>query len=457
MQRWLGAIIILGVASGCWGSSGNGAGAGGGTTNAAAALALTKAVSFTGGTLLNGAVPNADTTDVSLIPASGQMLLPGDTSLLGFDIDDASGGNDPASSALLQFEDAPEHFSVNLDSSSSGGSDASTAAQDSGSGSGVDAGGGSAGSGGGSVDAGTTSGTPGHRMRHVSLQYKLAATVCDQLCDTTFSLKLVQAVKLKSGHVSSHAQGSVELDCTTKGDHSRCATRTDTSTAGVGDGKGSAGTGASCSGTGSTPVNTGMPSACVTCLQTNCGIDSCYGPNWQSGDFSGGVCGPFYSCAMKCSCSSNSPTCAQGCTSSYTAECGTCSQAVSSCETGTCASACGTSGTGTGGASGGAAGVDAGAPNAGTGGGTAGATATGGPNCARLSGCCASLPASYTSSCDTLVTSGDDATCAQGLSSFMSAGYCGGAVKDAGAGGGGTAGVGAPAFDAGVPAAGAGG
>ncbi|HEX7480661.1 MAG TPA: hypothetical protein VF331_22865, partial [Polyangiales bacterium] len=129
MRRWLQTLAGVFVLTGCWTSSGS-VGTNG-STNSAAAQALTKALSFVGGTLESGAVPNADATDVSLLPGSEQTVQPGDTALLGFDVDNPNEASDPASFALIQFEDQTQHFQVKMDDTTSA-QDASTLVPDTG-------------------------------------------------------------------------------------------------------------------------------------------------------------------------------------------------------------------------------------------------------------------------------------------------------------------------------------
>jgi hypothetical protein len=181
--------------------------------------------------------------------------------------------------------------------------------------------------------------------RHVSLSYRLDSKVCDQLCDTTFTLKLVQAVKLKRGAISAHARGSIGLDCTAHGDHTRCASisKQQAGTTG-GTLNGGAGTGSSCN-----PAVPGMPSgasaSCASCLQTACAVDSCFGAGWTQGDFSGSPCNQYFACIHKCQC--NDTKCIQGCLSSYTPACKSCAPTVNTCINSNCGAECGKGSSGT--------------------------------------------------------------------------------------------------------------
>ncbi len=214
----LAALVLVG-AVGTIGANGcsTGGAAASGSTKHAAALALVKAMSFTDGSLQNGAVPDATADMVTLLPIPATTVQPGiEDALLSFDIDNPDEANDPAQFALLQFGDAGQYYKVKLGKAATDGgaatSDASAAA-DAGdaSAAGADAGG----------DAGADSGTRAPKLR-VGLHYGVEDFACDQLCDTTFTLDVVQAVARKSGTISAHAKGSFTLDCTTRGKHALC-------------------------------------------------------------------------------------------------------------------------------------------------------------------------------------------------------------------------------------------
>jgi hypothetical protein len=156
-----------------------------GTTTTEAAEALTKAIAFTGGVWVDGLIPASNSSDVSLLPAGGDTVEPGADSLMSFDV--VPGGT-AVDSALLQFTGASRY--VKVKSGSFGGAPA---------------------------DAAMSS-------RRVMLSYAVNDSVCTELCDTTYDLKVTQAVSWPKGRVSKHVTTTVTLDCRNTGDHAKCGT-----------------------------------------------------------------------------------------------------------------------------------------------------------------------------------------------------------------------------------------
>jgi hypothetical protein len=66
--------------------------------------------------------------------------------------------------------------------------------------------------------------------------------------------------------------------------------------------------------------------------------------------------------------------------------------------------------------------------------GTGTGTGSGGSGCSGLSSCCASVPSEYTTSCNTVVSEGSDAACSEELSAYQTDGYCGGSSTGTGTG-----------------------
>ncbi len=215
MKRWSWIPLCVLVVTGGLACGGSSNAKTDGSTDHAAALALYKAVSFVGGSLQDGAIPDSTAPGVTLAPAVGQAATPGATdALLGFDLTNPDEASDPAAFALLQFGDVQQHIRVKLGASV--GDAGSVSGNDGGSAAMLDAGGPAA-DGGGSQTS---------RMRQVVLHYSVAASVCDQLCDTSYALQVVQAVSRKHGSVSAHAQATFTLDCTDRGNHALCAADT---------------------------------------------------------------------------------------------------------------------------------------------------------------------------------------------------------------------------------------
>lgn len=152
----------------------------------AAAEALTKAVSFENGELVEGLMPPGTESDPTLLPLPGDPVGPGDTALMSFDLDPGGSGDVVA---LIQFTGATDHFSVDASS----GSDA------------------------GAADGGVGSGG------HVELKFTIDESVCENLCAKKYEIKVKQAVKLPNGKVTEHVTGTITLDCSDDGDPDLCA------------------------------------------------------------------------------------------------------------------------------------------------------------------------------------------------------------------------------------------
>jgi hypothetical protein len=153
------------------------------------------------------------------------------------------------------------------------------------------------------------------------------------------------------------------------------------------------------------------------CILASCTpqFQACFGNGFTSGNFTGGACADYMGCQMACPCDSSAVTCETACQQKMLANpsCMTCMTTVSTCTLGSgCAQPVCTPATAT-------------STNTKTT--TSTATATGG-SCAAVGACCATLTAGataaqYQSTCATIVAAGE-ATCAQILSSWQSAGLC---------------------------------
>ena len=171
----------------------------------------------------------------------------------------------------------------------------------------------------------------------------------------------------------------------------------------------------------------------TNCIIGKCGstLQTCFGPNYQSGTYAG-TCGTAYvSCTQKCGCGDN--TACLGACGQPSSDCGTCLLSVSACiQTSTCtAPACQSGGAGgTTGGSGGTTGGGAGGHVAGQGGFTGGFGGITGTNgtCADLQTCCnaittASVKAQCTAEYNLLLPMGD-ATCGAAVAGLRSGGVC---------------------------------
>lgn len=108
------------------------------------------------------------------------------------------------------------------------------------------------------------------------------------------------------------------------------------------------GTACNSNGTSGGNQNRGPSAACVSCLAQNCASQSvvAYGPNYQSGDYTSGVCPHFISCAYS---KESTPASAGPCAQQDGTDCATAFAALGAClgKT-TCGTAC-TTGNNTGG------------------------------------------------------------------------------------------------------------
>jgi hypothetical protein len=177
--------------------------------------------------------------------------------------------------------------------------------------------------------------------------------------------------------------------------------------------------GGQCPASSSGEVCTGED-AYNTCELNACGTEykACFGNNFASGDFAGGVCADFFACEMKCPCDATATTCEETCTTQYLttaagATCAACVTTLSTCVTtgagATCTNpVCTTTST-----------------NTNTNTNTDTSTSTG---CAGALACCTALGTTYgatvTTQCQTALAGQTDATCDQVVSAYKAAGIC---------------------------------
>ena len=225
-KTWLVVTCALGLI-GCFGKSGDDKGVAG-TTATEAAEALTKAISFEGGALVDGLMPAGNSSDVSLIPSADETLDPGADSLMSMDV---TSGDATVDSALIQFDGATAYFKVKS-SAFGGGTAGGTAGSGAADGGGVGSGAAGAGSAGqGAAGSGTASagkggaGSSAGAARHVTLAYAVDSAVCDKLCDKTYEIKVMLALGLAGADVSEHTSTTLTLDCSKSGDHAKCGSK----------------------------------------------------------------------------------------------------------------------------------------------------------------------------------------------------------------------------------------
>lgn len=313
-----------------------------GTTATMAAEALTKAVSFTGGELVDGLLPASTDSDVSLLPAADDSIAPGTPGLMSFDVTPVDAA---VSAALIQFGGASGHFEIDSSAFS------------------------------GAADGGTGDGGTGASL-HVVLSYEADDSVCEKLCDTKYEIEVTQALRLRGDKISKRAKAKLTLDCTGKGDHSLCEGAKPAG-GGVKPGTSAKPTpmqvaAGACNMTAGDAGCTGLVEyqACVA-MSCKATYETCLGKNYQSGDYSGSVCEAY----ARCNTEAADP-CNADCT--IDEACQTCFADFSNCAT-QCVSLLDCGGLTT-------------FPDAGDIG--------GGKTCADLDACCASLSGDTKASCE---------------------------------------------------------
>lgn len=179
------------------------------------ATALTSNVLFADGVVELGEIPDTSEDTVSLKQEDQVLSLEPDTAeILALEVDNPGEGDNPVESTLMQFEGDEDHH-VEVPKGTGGG------------------------------DAGTDAGAGANT---INIDFMVDGDVCAKLCDDTFTITMVQAVKLKKGGISKHLKRTIKLDCSKKGDHSACPKESTPSTSGS-SGKGGSG-GSSSAGKG---------------------------------------------------------------------------------------------------------------------------------------------------------------------------------------------------------------
>jgi hypothetical protein len=211
LGTWLG-LLALGLAVACGDDSSDDDGSSG---SRAVAEALTEGIQFENGLLRTGSIPEASADTVRLSQDDDVLrLAPGGSSLMSLAVENPEEG-DPVESTLIQFEDADGHVEVPADES----------------------------------DAGVGNG-------ELMLSFQVEDDICDAFCNKIFLIRMIQAVKLRSGGVSRHLLRSFELDCRQDGDADLCEDADPEGGRDGGSGTGGSGTG----GGGTGGSGTGSPS-----------------------------------------------------------------------------------------------------------------------------------------------------------------------------------------------------
>jgi hypothetical protein len=161
--------------------------------------ALTKSVSFSGGMLIEGSLPDASTDAVFLLPDPNDVIDPGSQSLMSFAVDPPDAD---ATAALVQFEGSTSYFLI--EDSAFMEADAGVGDSD------------------GGVAAKSAALGDAEGKRRITLSYKVSSDVCAQLCDTLYEVTVLQALTVGSDDITRHASAVLHLDCRERGDRALC-------------------------------------------------------------------------------------------------------------------------------------------------------------------------------------------------------------------------------------------
>lgn len=195
----------------------------------AVAAALSDAVSFQGGTLIEDALPATTAPDVVIQPLTETVIMaPNLDSIMALDVDNPNEDADAVAMTLIRFASASSYIEVQ----------ASTRQM--------------AGDGSGDPNAGMPGEPPVTAVVRIENPFTVAANVCDELCDKLFAIDVTEIATLRSGEVGVASTRQLVLDCREAGSRSACGANTDddVSADSLGD-LGSANAGAPAGGLGS--------------------------------------------------------------------------------------------------------------------------------------------------------------------------------------------------------------
>jgi hypothetical protein len=185
----LGAwVVLIGlVLAGCGDDDDDGAGSSAARTAKVVAASLTSNVVFADGVVEVGDIPATSESAVSLRQEDQVLTLaPMATQILALEVDNPDEEDDPVTATLMQFEgddDDKKHIEVPKKSGS---------------------------------------GTDGGAASEINIDFTVGDDVCEKLCNDTFTISMIQAVKLKKGGISKHLKRTIKLDCTADGDPDLC-------------------------------------------------------------------------------------------------------------------------------------------------------------------------------------------------------------------------------------------
>ncbi|HMI90178.1 MAG TPA: LDL receptor domain-containing protein [Polyangiales bacterium] len=172
---------------------------GGDDQHARAAEALARAMHFSGGELVDGAMELASEDRVEVVLAADQVMQPGRGGIMALDVDNPIAEDKPPRASLMQFGDVEQHVRVPTSESVDGAGD-------------------------------------------LNFEFELDEDACNGLCAELIEVPIVVALELKGGDISKHLQTTITLDCREDGSRAACE---GSGSSGRDGGAGEAGSGAS--------------------------------------------------------------------------------------------------------------------------------------------------------------------------------------------------------------------
>jgi hypothetical protein len=144
-----------------------------------AAMALSRAMHFTGGELRDGAMGLATEDRVELVLESEQVVHPGEAGLMPLEVDNPIEDDNAGAAVLMQFADADQHVRVPTKKSVDGPGD-------------------------------------------LNFEFSIDDSVCNGLCATTIDVPITLALELDDGDIGKHEKTSIKVDCSKKGSKAAC-------------------------------------------------------------------------------------------------------------------------------------------------------------------------------------------------------------------------------------------
>jgi len=168
------------------------------------AEALTAAVSFEDGTVIDGPLPASTRNDIGITPLEDVVIVsPGaPTRIMALIVDNPDEGSDPVASTLIQFANSRSY--VDVEATTRRALDASTRDP--------------------SV---TEPSEPSATEVVIENGYTVDANVCATLCDKIYATTVTEASVLESGAIGARSTREIAVDCRDAGSRDNCGASTD--------------------------------------------------------------------------------------------------------------------------------------------------------------------------------------------------------------------------------------